>query len=94
MAMMLIKIDGREVEAFPGETILQIARREDIFIPSLCTSAATEPTNSCRLCMIEVKDRDISKRTANASCAAFVLRSAENSALPPYPPYTGERQRK
>ncbi|HVI43183.1 MAG TPA: 2Fe-2S iron-sulfur cluster-binding protein [Anaerovoracaceae bacterium] len=51
---MLIRIDGREIEAFPGETILQAARREGIFIPSLCYSDATEPTNSCRLCMVEI----------------------------------------
>ena len=64
---MLIKIDGREVEAFPGETILQTARRQDIFIPSLCFSDATEPTNSCRLCMVEIAEG--SRARLVASCA-------------------------
>lgn len=64
---MLIKIDGLEIEAFPGETILQAARRNDIFIPGLCYSDATEPTNSCRLCMVELKEGDKSKLVA--SCA-------------------------
>ncbi len=64
---MLIKIDGREVEAFPGETILQAARREDIFISSLCYSEATEPTNSCRLCMVEIAEGNKSRLVA--SCA-------------------------
>jgi len=68
--MMLIKIDGREVEAFPGETILQTARRKDIFIPSLCYSEATEPTNSCRLCMVEITEGNKSKLVA--SCAYSV----------------------
>lgn len=67
---MLINIDGREVEAFPGETILQAARREDIFIPSLCFRDATEPTSSCRLCMVEVTEGNRSKLVA--SCAFLV----------------------
>lgn len=64
---MLIKINGREVEALPGETILQTARREGIFIPSLCYSDATEPTNSCRLCMVEIAEGPKSRLVA--SCA-------------------------
>jgi bidirectional [NiFe] hydrogenase diaphorase subunit len=64
---MLMKIDGREIEAFPGETILQAARREDIFIPSLCYNEAAEPTNSCRLCMVEVLEG--SRNRLVASCA-------------------------
>lgn len=64
---MLIKIDDREVEAFPGETILQAARREDIFISSLCYSDATESTNSCRLCMVEITEG--TRNRLVASCA-------------------------
>lgn len=64
---MLIKIDGREAEAYPGETILQTARREDIFISSLCYCDATEPTNACRLCMVEIAEGNRSRLVA--SCA-------------------------
>lgn len=64
---MLITIDERKVEASPGETILQAARRENIFIPSLCYSDATEPTSSCRLCMVDVQEG--SRRRLVASCA-------------------------
>lgn len=64
---MLMKIDGREVEAFPGESILQTARREDIFIPSLCYSDAAEPTSSCRLCMVEITEGSRSRLVV--SCA-------------------------
>lgn len=64
---MLINIDDRKVEAFPGETILQTARREEIFIPSLCFSDATEPSSSCRLCMVEVMEGNKSRLVA--SCA-------------------------
>ena len=32
----LITIDGRKLEYTPGETILEVARRNAIFIPTLC----------------------------------------------------------
>ena len=65
--MVRIKINERDVEAHPGETILQAARRAEIFIPSLCYNDATEPTNSCRLCMVEITEGSRSKLVA--SCA-------------------------
>lgn len=74
---MLIKIDDREVEAFPGETILQAARREDIFIPSLCFKDAAEPTNSCRLCMVEVTE---GSRSRLVSACAYPVRCGLNVA--------------
>jgi NADH dehydrogenase/NADH:ubiquinone oxidoreductase subunit G len=64
---MLMKIDGREVEAFPGEKHIADGRREDIFIPSLCYSDAAEPTSSCRLCMVEITEGSRSRLVV--SCA-------------------------
>lgn len=55
---MRINIDGLEIQALPEDTILQAARREGVFIPSLCYSDPTEPTHSCRICMVEVMDGD------------------------------------
>lgn len=55
---MMITVDGREICAYPGETVLQAARREGIWIPSLCYSDATEPTSSCRLCMVELIEKN------------------------------------
>ena len=46
-------IDGRPVTAKPGETILNVARREGIYIPTMCYLEKTEPAASCRLCVVE-----------------------------------------
>src|ERR1051325_10632299 len=50
-------LDGRDVEAGPGETIWQVARRLGIEIPHLCYSP--EPgyraDGNCRACMVEVE---------------------------------------
>ncbi len=46
-------IDGRPVSAAEGETILNVARREGIYIPTMCYLEKTNPAASCRLCVVE-----------------------------------------
>ncbi len=50
-----INIDGKEVTALPGQTILQVARENDIFIPTLCYDERMEIYGACGLCMVEVE---------------------------------------
>src|SRR5262245_40317898 len=50
-----LKIDDRDVSAREGETILQIARENDIFIPTLCHLEGLSVVGACRLCLVEVK---------------------------------------
>lgn len=52
------KINGTSVEAKNGESILQVARREGMYIPTMCYLAKTTPNASCRMCVVEVKDVD------------------------------------
>jgi predicted molibdopterin-dependent oxidoreductase YjgC len=50
-----INIDGRAYLAREGETILDVARRNGIFIPALCAHSALGGEASCRLCVVEVE---------------------------------------
>lgn len=54
---MRLEIDGRDVEAEEGNTILEAARSLDIAIPTLCYHPALEPFGACRLCSVEVEKR-------------------------------------
>lgn len=56
--MINFKINGRPVTAERGETILNVARREDIYIPTMCYLEKTSPCASCRLCSVEVEGLD------------------------------------
>jgi NADH-quinone oxidoreductase subunit G len=47
------KIDGISVEAKKGETILTVARKNDIYIPTMCYISKTTPCASCRMCVVE-----------------------------------------
>ena len=54
MSENTITIDGRELEFTGGETILDIARRNGIFIPSLCHIKGAQPTAACLVCVVEI----------------------------------------
>ncbi|MBW1998025.1 MAG: (2Fe-2S)-binding protein, partial [Deltaproteobacteria bacterium] len=49
-----LTIDGREVKAHKGETVLQAAHRAKIKIPTLCAHPALEPYGGCRLCIVKI----------------------------------------
>ncbi len=49
-----IKINGKKIQAQAGSTVLETAKREGIFIPTLCYHEALEPEGTCRLCIVEV----------------------------------------
>jgi predicted molibdopterin-dependent oxidoreductase YjgC len=65
MNKILITIDGRQLEAKPGQTILEVAKDNGIYIPTLCYYAATRLVGACRVCVVEVEN----SRTLVASCA-------------------------
>ncbi|HSR79608.1 MAG TPA: formate dehydrogenase subunit alpha, partial [Hyphomicrobiaceae bacterium] len=59
-------LDGREVEAEPGETLWQVAQRHGTNIPHLCWHPAPgyRADGNCRACMVEVEG----ERVLAASC--------------------------
>ena len=62
---MKITIDGKEVDAEPGQTILEVARINGIHIPTLCYHPALKPFGACRLCSVEI-ERHGRKRVVTA----------------------------
>jgi len=58
-------INGNEFSFEPGETILDVARRNDIDIPTLCHLKSANPTGVCRVCVVEIAGAD----KLMASCA-------------------------
>ena len=55
MELLNIKINGREVSAPSGSTILEAARLANIDIPSLCYMKGINEIGACRICVVEVK---------------------------------------
>src|SRR5213080_5224410 len=53
--MLTATIDGREVQAPEGTTILEACRRLAIDTPTLCYLETLSPVNVCRVCVVEVE---------------------------------------
>ena len=50
-----INIDGKELDIQSGQTILQVAMDNDIYIPYLCYYPSMKPYGACRACLVEVE---------------------------------------
>jgi bidirectional [NiFe] hydrogenase diaphorase subunit len=53
--MVNLTINGRQIKAEEGVSILHTARKNNISIPSLCENEAVAPYGACRLCLVEIK---------------------------------------
>lgn len=52
---MKVTINDRVLEANQGETVLSVASRAGITIPTLCHMEGLAPTGACRICVVEDK---------------------------------------
>lgn len=78
--MVKFFIDNKEVYANEGETILQVARRHGVYIPTMCYLTKVRPISSCRLCVVEVEGVDgfiLSCQTPPTEDAKVVTNSQE-----------------
>lgn len=58
-------LNGKVVEALPGESILQAAERNGVEIPRLCHKAGLRADGNCRACVVEIKG----ERALASSCS-------------------------
>ena len=49
-----VRIDGEVIAATAGQTILEVARANNKYIPALCYMEGLSTVGACRLCMVEV----------------------------------------
>ena len=53
--MITFSLDGADITALPGETILQAARRHGVRIPHLCYTDGMRADGNCRACVVEIE---------------------------------------
>ena len=51
-----LNINGQEVKAKKGMTVLEAAQAAGIYIPTLCYDPDLEPYGGCRLCVVEIEN--------------------------------------
>jgi predicted molibdopterin-dependent oxidoreductase YjgC len=54
-AEIKLTVDGQEITAEPGQTLLEAARENGIDIPTICFHEATTANGLCRICVVEVE---------------------------------------
>jgi heterodisulfide reductase subunit A len=58
MSTIKLTIDGIQIETEERTPLLDVARRAGIAIPTLCAHPLVEPYGACRLCTVEVRQRN------------------------------------
>ncbi|MGD9346136.1 MAG: 2Fe-2S iron-sulfur cluster-binding protein [Candidatus Aminicenantes bacterium] len=61
---IIVQIDGKDVKATEGMTVLEAARSADIIIPTICYHEKLKPYGLCRLCTVEAEIRGWTKLVA------------------------------
>jgi formate dehydrogenase major subunit len=62
--MVNVRINGRQIRARSGQTVLEAAKGAGIDIPSLCHHPAITPHGACRICLVEIERQ----RTLQPAC--------------------------
>jgi len=62
-----LKIDGKVIPAEEGQTIVQAAHSNGIYIPTLCNFEGAKPKGCCRMCTIKINNRYMTACTTPAA---------------------------
>ncbi len=81
MSDITVEINGIKCKAQEGEFLLNIARREDIFIPAICYQTQCSPTLACRLCIVEADDKRVYACNAKAKDGMVVKTNSDEIAV-------------
>ncbi len=81
--MPKLTIDGKEITAAEGSTILTVARQNGIDIPTFCFHEALEPWGACRLCIVEVVENSRTRlvTSCNFQVKAGLAVTTKNKAI-------------
>lgn len=55
---ILLNVNGRNIEAEKGETILSVLNRHGLLVPTICSMKDLSPSGACRMCVVEVEGKD------------------------------------
>ncbi len=59
-----LTINGKQVKGKEGDTVLEVCRANDIYVPTLCYLEGLSSVGACRLCVVEIQG----ERRINPAC--------------------------
>lgn len=63
MSEINITIDGKKIKAKAGQTIVEAARENGVYIPTLCDYEGIKPAGTCRICTVKIGGRNMAACT-------------------------------
>lgn len=81
MDLVKLTINGKEITAPAGSTILEAARANDIYIPTLCYDEAVEVYGACGLCVVEAEGIPKLLRSCSAKVADGMVINTESDRV-------------
>jgi iron-only hydrogenase group A len=73
METITIRINGKDISACAGKTVLEVAEENGISIPTVCFHPHTDTTNHCNVCLVEV----VGDRVFRRACSTPVREGME-----------------
>ena len=82
--MLTLRLNGVDVQAEEGWTLLETARFYGLPIPTLCYHEGLSPYGACRLCLVEIGEKENSKLVSSCTYPAeegLVVRTASSRVV-------------
>ena len=76
--LITLTINNKSVQAKDGETILNVARANNIFVPAVCYLTRCSPTLACRLCLVEADGKQVYSCNAKVKEGMEVITETSN----------------
>jgi len=76
-----VTIDGKVCKSTFGKTILDIARENEVYIPTMCYLTKVQPIGSCRMCVVEADGVDGFVLSCNTPPTEGINITTENTEL-------------
>lgn len=79
--MLNLTINGKAIQVEEGTTILQAARDNGIYIPTLCYDEAVKVYGACGLCVVEAQGMPKLLRSCSAKCSEGMVINTESERV-------------
>ena len=81
MSDFTITINGREVPASAGMTVLEAATAAGISIPTLCFHPDLQPQGACRVCLVEIEGQRVLQPSCSFPATAGMVVQTHSAAV-------------
>ncbi|UCF08280.1 MAG: formate dehydrogenase subunit alpha [Thermoplasmata archaeon] len=81
MTEIKVILDGNEVTASSGQTIIELCRENDIDIPTLCHDEQLTPLGNCGICVVDIRDHGLVSSCATRVGEGMVIETMNENVI-------------